>query len=85
MAPRNTANLAFFGKLLLLSLDRLKSEFRLKYDYDAWNRMCTTAMPLFNPPTVSPAEPQSAESAVVDRNGWGTAAGQSKDSAGGPP
>ena|ERR1700676_2171696 len=70
MAPRNTANLAFFGKLLLLSLDKLKSEFRLKHDHDAWNRMCTTAMPLSNPPTVSPAGQQSSESAAVDRNGW---------------
>ncbi len=32
--PRNASNLAFVGKLLLNSLDKLKTEFKFSYDYE---------------------------------------------------
>jgi hypothetical protein len=82
--PRNAANLAFVGKLLLRSLDKLESEFSFEYDFEAWQRMCRNSIPLSDPPTVSPGEQQSAISAPVARAGGGTAVGGSKDSAGGP-
>jgi hypothetical protein len=37
--PRNASNLAFVVKLLLLSLDKLKSEFSLNYDYEQCVKM----------------------------------------------
>jgi len=82
--PRNASNLAFVGKLLLLSLGKLKEEFRFQYDFEAWKRMSTNAIPLSNPPAALPAEQQSSENAVVDCPDGETAAGSSKDGAGGP-
>src|SRR5437879_10024652 len=43
--PRTASNLAFVGKLLLLSLDKLKREFNLNYDYKAWLQMYTESKP----------------------------------------
>jgi hypothetical protein len=82
--PRNAANLAFVGKLLLLSLDKLKSEFKFSYDYEQWKKMYLESKPLSNPSSVTLGEQQSANSAAVVRTGGETAAGPSKDSAGGP-
>ncbi len=81
--PRNAANLAFVGKLLLLSLRDLKDEYEFGYEYETWRNMEQNAIPLSNPPSVTPGEQQFADSAAVVRTGAGTAAGPSKDSAGG--
>jgi hypothetical protein len=83
--PRNASNLAFVGKLLLLSLGKLKEEFRFQYDFEAWKRMSTNAIPLSNPLAVAlPVEQQSRESAVIDCPDGETTAAPGKDSAGGP-
>src|SRR5229473_3351045 len=72
--PRNAANLAFVRKLLLLSLRDLKDEYEFEYEYETWKSMERNAIPLSNPPSVSPAEQQSAKSAAVVRTDGGTAA-----------
>jgi hypothetical protein len=82
--PRNAANLAFVGKLLLLSLGKLKEEYRFQYDFETWKRMCTNAIPLSNPPAGLPAEQQSANRTAVVRTEGETAVGPGKDGAGGP-
>jgi hypothetical protein len=82
--PRNASNLAFVGKLLLLSLDKLKNEFKFSYDYEQWKKMYLGSKPLSNPPSVNLSEQQSANSAAVVRTDEGSAVGPSKDSAGGP-
>ncbi len=82
--PRNAANLAFVGKLLLLSLRDLKDEYEFEYEYESWKNMERDAIPLSNPPSVSPAEQQSAKSAAVVRTGGEMDAGPGKDRAGGP-
>ena len=82
--PRNASNLAFVGKLLLLSLDKLKDEFDFSYDYEQWEKMDLDAKPLSNPPSVTLGEQQPANSVAVVRTSAGTAAGPGKDPAGGP-
>ena len=82
--PRTASNLAFVGKLLLLSLDKLKREFNINYDYKAWLQMYTESKPLANPPSATLGEQQPANSAALVRTGGGIAAGPGKDSAGGP-
>ena len=82
--PRNAANLAFVGKLLLRSLDKLESEFSFEYDFEAWKRMCRNSVPLSDPPIVSLGEQQSANRTTIVRPDGETAVGRSKDSAGGP-
>ena len=52
--PRNAANLAFVAKLLLNSLDKLKEEYRFKYEYEAWKAMQRDALHLSDPPTPMP-------------------------------
>lgn len=47
--PRNASNLAFVGKLLLLSLDKLKTEFDFSFDYEQWKKMYLDSKPLSNP------------------------------------
>jgi len=63
--PRNASNLAFVGKLLLLSLDKLKSEFKFSYEYEQWVKMYLGSKPLSNPSSVAYEERQPANSAVV--------------------
>jgi hypothetical protein len=75
--PRNAANLAFVGKLLLLSLDKIKSEFSFEYDFEEWKKMYLESKPLSNPPSIAHGQQQSANGAVVDRTDGGTAAGPS--------
>jgi hypothetical protein len=82
--PRNAANLAFVGKLLLRSLDKLETEFSFEYDFEAWEKMCRNSIPLSDPPTVSPGEQQSANRTAVVRPEGETAVGPGKDGAGGP-
>jgi hypothetical protein len=82
--PRNAANLAFVGKLLLRSLDKLESEFSFEYDFETWKSMCADAIPLSDPPTVSPGEQQSAHRTAAVRPEGETAVGPGKDGAGGP-
>ncbi len=81
--PRNASNLAFVGKLLLLSLDKLKTEYRFQYDYEAWEAMERNAIPLSNPPSLIPREPQPTNSAAVIRTDGETDPASGKDSAGG--
>ncbi len=81
--PRNASNLAFVGKLLLLSLDKLKIEYRFRYDYEAWENMERNAIPLSNPPSLIPREPQPANCAAVVRTDGETTPDSGKDSAGG--
>ncbi len=66
--PRNASNLAFVGKLLLLSLDKLKDEFSFKYDFEVWKKMYLDAKPLSSPPPVSPVGEQTAISDAVARS-----------------
>jgi len=82
--PRNAANLAFVGKLLLLSLRDLKDEYEFEYEYETWKNMEQNAIPLSNPPSVTLREQQSANRTAVVRTDGQTAAGPHKDSAGGP-
>jgi hypothetical protein len=82
--PRNASNLAFVGKLLLNSLDKLKTEFKFSYDYEQWKKMYLDSKPLSNPPSVTRSELQSVNSTAVVPTDGETAAGPSKDSAGGP-
>jgi len=49
--PRNAANLAFVAKLLLLSLDKLKNEFRFRYKFEQWLSMEEDSQPLSDPPS----------------------------------
>lgn len=70
--PRNAANLAFVGKLLLRSLDKLKTEFDFSYDYEQWKKMYLESKPLSNPPSATLADQQSASSAALVRTGEGT-------------
>jgi hypothetical protein len=93
--PRNASNLAFVGKLLLLSLDKVKSEFNVNYDYEQWVKIYVESRGLSNPPSVTLGEPQSGErqsgerqstvSAAVVRTEAETevAADTNKDNAGG--
>jgi hypothetical protein len=52
--PRNAANLAFVGKLLLHSLDKLKEEYSFQYDFKTWKSMKQKAIRLSNPPSPPP-------------------------------
>jgi hypothetical protein len=79
--PRNASNLAFVGKLLLLSLDKLKEEFAFSYDYKQWKKMYLESKPLSNPPSVSLGEQQSANSAAVVPTDGETTAGPGTDHA----
>jgi hypothetical protein len=91
--PRNASNLAFVGKLLLLSLDKLKGEFNVSYDHDYWVKMYMESKGLSNPPSVTSREHQSREQqstvgAVVVRTEAEAAAAEAagpnkEDSAGG--
>jgi len=69
--PRNAANLAFVAKLLLLSLDKLKSEFTFKYKFDQWIKMEDASQPLSHPPSPSflNAQPSSSSSLVANQHG----------------
>jgi len=82
--PRNASNLAFVGKLLLLSLDKLKSEFDFYYDYEQWEKMDLESKPLSNPPSVILGEQKSAINAAVVRTDGEAAAGPGDDGARGP-
>jgi hypothetical protein len=82
--PRNAANLAFVGKLLLRSLDKLESEFDFEYDFETWKSMCANAIPLSDPPAALPAEQQSTSRTAVVRPEGETAVAPGKDGAGGP-
>jgi hypothetical protein len=82
--PRNASNLAFVGKLLLLSLDKLKSEFGFSYDYEQWKKMYIESKPLSNPPSVPLAEQPSANNVAVVHADGETASGPGKDNPGGP-
>jgi hypothetical protein len=82
--PRNAANLAFVGKLLLRSLDKLESEFSFEYDFEAWEKMCRNSIPLSDPPAAFPAEHQSTSRTAAVRPDGETAVGSSEDSEGGP-
>jgi hypothetical protein len=64
--PRNAANLAFVGKLLLQSLDKLKSEFTFKYDFEEWKKMYLDSIPLSNPASTSPTQPSAGSGATAD-------------------
>jgi len=82
--PRNASNLAFVGKLLLRSLDKLKAEFNVNYDYEQWVKMYVESKPLSNPPCVTLGDQQPANTATVDRTNEAIAASPSPDNAGGP-
>jgi len=77
--PRNAANLAFVGKLLLLSLDKIKSEFSFEYDFEEWKKMHLQSKPLSNPPSAALGEQQSANSVAVVRTGAETPVGPGTD------
>jgi len=79
--PRNASNLAFVGKLLLLSLDKLKTEFKFSYDYQHWEKMYLESKPLSNPTSVTLGEQQSINSAAVVRTDGETAARPANDKA----
>ena len=87
--PRNASNLAFVGKLLLLSLDKLKTEFDVTYTHEHWVKMYVESKGLSNPPPATLGERQSAErqstnDAVVVRDGGESTVGpNNEDSAGG--
>src|SRR5260370_9043713 len=82
--PRNASNLAFVGKLLLLSLDKLKSEFDFYYDYEQWEKMDLESKPLSNPPSVILGEQKSAINAGVVRTAGDAPAVPADDGARGP-
>jgi hypothetical protein len=63
------ASAHFVGKLLLLSLDKLESEYRFEYDYKAWQAMERSAIPLSDPPATLSVEQQSANCTAVVRPG----------------
>ena len=48
--PRIAANLLFAAKLMLQSLDKLKDEYRFKYNFEAWKSMERDAISLSDPP-----------------------------------
>jgi len=77
--PRNAGNLAFVGKLLLLSLDKLKDEFSFKYDFEVWKKMYLDAKPLSSPPPVSAVGEQTAISDAVARAEGGADVGPGTD------
>ena len=52
--PRVAANLAFVGKLLLQSLDKLKDEYRFQYNFEAWKAMERDAIALSDSPAPIP-------------------------------
>jgi hypothetical protein len=79
--PRSASNLAFVGKLLLLSLDKLKNEFKFSCDSEQWKKMYLESKPLSNPPSVSLGEQHSANSAAIVRTDGETAAGSGPDHA----
>ena len=79
--PRNASNLAFVGKLLLLSLRDLKDEYEFEYDYEQWEKMDSEAKPLSNPPSLTPREPQPTNSVAVVRTDGETAPGSGNDGA----
>jgi hypothetical protein len=63
--PRNAANLAFVGKLLLQSLDKLEDEYPFEYNFDAWKAMERKAIRLSNPPSIAvPEVPPGAPDAA---------------------
>jgi len=66
--PRNAANLAFVAKLLLLSLDKLKSEFSFKYKFEQWINMKDASQPLSPPPSPSFINAQSSDSPSLVAN-----------------
>ncbi len=57
--PRIASNLAFVGKLLLLSLHSLKDEFKFKYEFEQWIEMERASRSLSSPPSLSPPGQQS--------------------------
>jgi len=67
--PRNAANLAFIGKLLLLSLDKRKDEYRFKYSYEQWLQMEQNSRPLSNPPVLPSGQPSANGSTVPSDRG----------------
>ncbi len=77
--PRNAGNLAFVGKLLLLSLDKLEDEFSFKYDFEQWKKMYLEAKPLSSLPSVSPVGEQTIISDAVARPEGGAAVGPGAD------
>jgi hypothetical protein len=52
--PRIAANLAFVAKLMLQSLDKLKTEYEFKYNFEAWKSMERDAILLSDPPSDVP-------------------------------
>jgi len=82
--PRSAASLAFVGKLLLLSLDKLKDEFKFRYDFEQWMRMERASTPLSSPPSLNPAGRQSANIPSALSGDRATAVGPGQESAGGP-
>ncbi len=68
--PRIAANLAFVAKLLLQSLDKLKTEYRFQYNYEAWKSMERDAVVLSEPPEpIPPGQkplPASAEAFAAE-------------------
>ena len=70
ISPRTAANLAFVGKLLLQSLDKLKHEYRFHYDYEAWKAMVRDGVLLSDPPELIPpgttALPASAQAFAAE-------------------
>jgi hypothetical protein len=77
--PRNASNLAFVGKLLLLSLDKLKSEFNVNYDYAQWVKMYVESKTLSNPPSATLGDQPSPNSAAVVATDGETAADPGAD------
>jgi hypothetical protein len=80
--PRNASNLAFVGKLLLLSLDKVKRGFNVNYDYEQWVKMYLESKPLSNL-SVTLDEQQPTNTAAVVRTEGETLAGPSTDKVGG--
>jgi len=68
--PRIAANLAFVAKLLLQSLDKLKTEYGFKYNFEAWKAMERDAIALSDPPEpIPPGEkplPASAQAFAAE-------------------
>jgi len=92
ISPRSASNLAFVGKLLLLSLDKLKNEFKFKYEFEQWVQMERDSRPLSSPPSLDPPGQESTtvpsvlsgdQAAAVTSEGP-TAVGPGDESAGDP-
>ena len=82
--PRTASNLAFVGKLLLLSLDKLKEEFRFKYSFDQWIRMEQDAQPLSGPHSLGAPGQQPGNGTAVLGDGEEATLGPAQESTGGP-